>query len=139
MSLQSSWKFDPICDQHQVCYGTCNSDKFKCDQQLLDSILESCSKSGEDLSECIDTGKLLHEKMTKQEISLASFNNSQKSYCSCSIPKMAQFEWEQYVQSNFKAYLDNFCKLSSDKECRKKGIKILMKEFFPDVKYEKLE
>jgi hypothetical protein len=34
--------FDAHCRRHDDCYGTCNSDRLQCDQQLLTEAVEGC-------------------------------------------------------------------------------------------------
>jgi hypothetical protein len=35
--------YTPACDQHDICYDTCNSDKGACDSQLRSGLTSACS------------------------------------------------------------------------------------------------
>ena len=39
---QIGWDFTPACNDHDTCYGTCNSDKDQCDMMLFVDISKIC-------------------------------------------------------------------------------------------------
>jgi len=36
------WNFTPACNAHDLCYGTCGSDKADCDRKFRDDMYEAC-------------------------------------------------------------------------------------------------
>jgi hypothetical protein len=36
------WSFTPACNAHDLCYGTCGSDKADCDRKFRDDMYEAC-------------------------------------------------------------------------------------------------
>lgn len=41
--IVDSLKLTPYCNNHDICYGTCNENKATCDQQFLQSMKASCT------------------------------------------------------------------------------------------------
>lgn len=45
--LFGSTSFAPACENHDVCYGTCDADKFECDWNLGHEIQSACNANGD--------------------------------------------------------------------------------------------
>src|SRR5690606_25134374 len=41
----AKWHFSRACDAHDICYGTCNSDRAKCDKEFLADLRAWCQLS----------------------------------------------------------------------------------------------
>lgn len=41
--------FEDACNQHDICYGTCNSEKQTCDKNFEDNLIEACFTGAADI------------------------------------------------------------------------------------------
>ena len=90
----------PACDDHDRCYGTCNSDKQKCDSALGDSIYAACvatyptpiATNGISINPfdsffqgiCNALGNTYEQAVS--EHGQGAFNDAQKEACECCFP-----------------------------------------------------
>jgi hypothetical protein len=111
----------PACDEHDRCYGTCNSDKQKCDTNLGDQIFTACmavyptpvASNGVSLNPfdsfwqgiCNSLGNTYAQAVSESSTGQAAFDDAQKEACECCFP--VQYV---YCNCNQKCYTDvNVC------------------------------
>jgi secretory phospholipase A2 len=85
-AAQDEFKFTPACDIHDICYGTCNSDRSKCDAAFLKDMHHICnridSKSNRDqFNRCKETAKTYHQM--GKIFGCSTYAASQKEACHC--------------------------------------------------------
>jgi len=71
-------KFTPLCNQHDVCYGTCNSNRDSCDDNFCSSMTNLCK--GEKL--CLKWADVFCNSVRK--FASPAYQNAQKEDCTCS-------------------------------------------------------
>ena len=78
------WKLTPACDDHDRCYGGCNSSKVVCDQQFSQSMLDSCHvnwMNAADIQACENRANILYQAVNL--LGSGSFDDYQQEYCAC--------------------------------------------------------
>ncbi|KAL1123467.1 hypothetical protein AAG570_002547 [Ranatra chinensis] len=81
------------CNEHDICYGTCNKLKDVCDfefRRCLYKICESMKKEDVMLTGCKAAAKLLHS--TAANLGCKFYRDAQQEACFCAIPKRKYYE-----------------------------------------------
>jgi secretory phospholipase A2 len=82
MTLQSEFEFTPCCDVHDICYGTCQSLRTKCDSAFKLCLHQACgSLTGEKKKECKSQADVYY--MTTTLFGGSFFASSQREACVC--------------------------------------------------------
>jgi secretory phospholipase A2 len=59
--IGNTWKFTPICNEHDRCYGTCNTNRAACDNSFCSELDASCKVNWGtdplDYYTCLDNAK----------------------------------------------------------------------------------
>ena len=74
--------FKECCNTHDVCFGTCGTDREECDKDFYDCMKGKCSKKSA-LSEAWCKVKAKSYYLMVKNGSDCFFNNSQKDHCTC--------------------------------------------------------
>lgn len=76
---------EKCCDKHDICYGTCMSNKSTCDAEFENCLYVKCEKQakklGEDVRKCKGVSKLFH--MGVQSLGCNAFKTAQAESCKC--------------------------------------------------------
>ncbi|XP_075230549.1 phospholipase A2 group XII [Lycorma delicatula] len=75
------------CNEHDICYGTCNKDKEKCDLDFKRCLYSICDNLKSKTSDFIKTGCKLAAKgffSATQTIGCPSYKSAQETACYCS-------------------------------------------------------
>jgi secretory phospholipase A2 len=83
-------EFVECCDDHDICYGTCGSDKDTCDLHFKKCLYKKCRAEKDSVSKfkhkgCQAGAKVLHAATTT--LGCKSFINAQKENCLCPSQK----------------------------------------------------
>jgi len=86
IATPSNWEFDEVCDEHDICYGTCGSSKQECDNILGDDLVMKCVNNvptwpGQTREYCILTAGSMHEFV--KDFGKQFFEDAQQEYCEC--------------------------------------------------------
>lgn len=77
-------QFTPYCNDHDLCYGTCNSNKASCDQQFLQNMQASCQTNWNNTTDIQNCQKWASGFYTIVNwFGSSPFENAQKSDCRC--------------------------------------------------------
>ena len=82
--LGDVWGFSPACDDHDRCYGTCDSYKSFCDANFYTTMLTSCGQnwnSSVDLNHCLDWADFFYSAV--HWLGNRPFEMAQKEDCAC--------------------------------------------------------
>ncbi|CAD5115962.1 DgyrCDS4892 [Dimorphilus gyrociliatus] len=72
------------CDVHDICYGTCNKKRSKCDKDFKNCIEKACKrKSSKKRSDCLINSQLLYAGA--MALGCQAYLHSQEKACSCII------------------------------------------------------
>jgi hypothetical protein len=129
ITIDPTWGWDQACNQSQICYSTCNSNKNDCDKTLISSLQAACkANAGKEVQECMQevksAGDVLHSNIT-----LHDFTDDQTAHCSCGTSSHLD-EWMAVAHDAVEKLISEFCdsKINSFfslKECRKYAQKLL--------------
>ena len=72
--------FSPACDMHDLCWGTCGSDKAQCDSEFLRAMLEICDNSSCPYL-CSQFAYLYYEAVSTYGNS--NYQSAQEAACAC--------------------------------------------------------
>ncbi|KAL7024025.1 hypothetical protein ACKWTF_012876 [Chironomus riparius] len=78
-SVPAPKKFESCCKSHDICYGTCNSNKSKCDETFKSCMKKTCTKIDLVCNGLAQTFFLA----VKSPVGCAIFNNVQGKACVC--------------------------------------------------------
>uniref|UniRef100_A0A224X3Q0 Putative Phospholipase n=1 Tax=Megacormus gertschi TaxID=1843536 RepID=A0A224X3Q0_9SCOR len=77
---------EKCCDIHDICYGTCMSNKTHCDAEFGNCLYKKCEKQakklGDDVRKCMGVSTLFH--MGVQTLGCNAFKSAQSESCICS-------------------------------------------------------
>ena len=76
------WGFTNICNQHDICYGTCGSNRLNCDSNFCQSLRSSCqSQPKMNYNRCLKYADIYCKAVTL--MGEVPFNEGQISHCKC--------------------------------------------------------
>ena len=99
------WTFNPACNAHDICYGTCNSSKAICDKNLYNAMLDACDQFWNALpgwehwnpaaialfDACLSQAKAYYEAVNL--FGQGPFNAAQKEACVCNQCCQSLLDW----------------------------------------------
>ncbi|XP_050293156.1 group XIIA secretory phospholipase A2-like [Anthonomus grandis grandis] len=82
MPAISNWGMQSCCNDHDVCYDTCASNKEICDRQFLFCLLRLCNRGDEDkVRDCRESAIVAAKAV--ENFGCVSYLYAQKSACVC--------------------------------------------------------
>jgi len=134
VTYNSTWGFDAVCNNEQICYSTCNVNKTTCDIAFLAGLKAACENltKGPSQVACLKTIPQF-SLATHSNASLAEFNANQTSHCSCPNTTTTKYakKWDDSVRDSFEKFLTNFCnshlnQFKTFAECKEKASELLL-------------
>ena len=75
--------FTPACDNHDMCYGTCNSDQDSCDNDLLSDLTSVCYPIEDPICRAACTAAALLYYAGVQDLGWIWYEDAQVAACAC--------------------------------------------------------
>jgi len=106
VTLNQTWGWNTSCDQYQICYTTCDSNKKTCDLAFVASIQAAChANAGKEVASCMDQAKIAGVE-TRANDTMTTFENDQESHCSCGTNET---DWFFVAQRSLDLIISEFC------------------------------
>lgn len=83
--------FTPACNGHDICYGTCNSDKSSCDQHFFLDMSKACANAYPNdtwygrymVYSCVALARLYYTAVSSTRTGTSAYATAQRDACDC--------------------------------------------------------